>query len=151
MCAWDEGFVNIIEILSGVIIGAAIPLIKDWLAARRAEKIERIKLHDAQRIKAYQMAYEFSSALRLSLKDKSQDKDLSFINGCAAKLYAVNENLPYYSKSVRSSLIELEGIMETVVDSIMDKESNSDLINKKVPPISERLRGEILYDFRIWE
>jgi len=135
----------------GVLVGAAIPLLKDWLSSRRAEKLERIKLHDTQRIKAYQAAYKFSSTLRMSLKDKTQAKDLAFLNDSAAELYSVIENLPYYSKSVRSSLIELEGVMEHVMNNILDKDANSDLITEKLNPISERLRNEILCDFKVWE
>ncbi|MDA3807233.1 MAG: hypothetical protein PF440_04885 [Thiomicrorhabdus sp.] len=139
------------EIIIGVITGAAIPLLKDWLSARRTEKLERIKLHDTQKIKAYQIAYKFSSTLRMSLKDKSQAKDLAFLNNCASELYTVIENLPYYSKRVRSSLIELESVMENVMNNIMEKDANSDLINEKVNPISDRLRNEILCDFKVWE
>ena len=139
------------ESIIGVIIGAAIPLLKDWLSARRAEKLERIKLHDTHKIKAYQMAYKFSSTLRMSLKDKTQAKDLAFLNNCASELYSVIENLPYYSKNVRSSLIELEGVMENIMNNIMERDANSDLINEKVNPISDRLSKEILCDYKIWE
>jgi hypothetical protein len=52
---------------------------------------------------------------------------------------------------VRSSLIELEGVMEHVMNNILDKDANSDLITEKVNPISERLRNEILCDFKVWE
>jgi hypothetical protein len=62
----------------GVVVGAAIPLIKDWISGRRAEKLERIKLHDVQKISAYQKAYKFSLSLRMSLKDRTQSKDLAF-------------------------------------------------------------------------
>ncbi|MDQ7059541.1 MAG: hypothetical protein Q9N62_14575 [Ghiorsea sp.] len=51
------------EIIIGVIAGAAIPLLKDWISARRSEKLERIKLHDTQRIKAYQVAYNLNPAI----------------------------------------------------------------------------------------
>lgn len=139
------------ESIIGVVVGAAIPLLKDWLSSRRAEKLERIKLHDTQKIRAYQMAYKFSSTLRMSLRDITQAKDLAFINSCAAELYSVIENLPFYSKSVRSSLIELESVMEHVLNNIQDKDANSDLIVEKVYPISERLRNEILCDFKVWE
>jgi len=135
----------------GVLIGAAIPLFKDWLSARRAVKLERIKLHDIQKINAYQIAYKFSSTLRMSLKDKTQAKDLAFFNGCASELYEVIENLPYYSKNLRVSLIELEGVMEHVMNNIMEKDANSDLVTDKVSPISEQLRNEILIDYKIWE
>lgn len=135
----------------GVLIGAAIPLFKDWLSARRAVKLERIKLHDTQKIKAYQIAYKFSSTLRMSLKDKTQAKDLAFLNGCASQLYEVIENLPYYSKNLRVSLIELESVMEHVMNNIMEQDTNSDLVTDKVSPISERLRNEILSDYKIWE
>ena len=139
------------EIIIGVITGAAIPLLKDWISARRAEKLERIKLHDTQKIKAYQIAYKFSSTLRMSLKDKSQAKDLAFLNNCASELYTVIENLPYYSKRVRYSLIELESVMENVMNNIMERDANSDLINEKVNSILERLSNEILCDFKVWE
>lgn len=135
----------------GVLIGAAIPLFKEWLSSRRAVKLERIKLHDAQKIKAYQIAYKFSSTLRMSLKDKTQAKDLTFLNGCASELYEVIENLPYYSKNLRVSLIELESVMEHVMNNIMEKDTNSDLVTNKVSPISERLRNVILNDYKIWE
>lgn len=135
----------------GVLIGAAIPLFKDWLSSRRAVKLERIKLHDTQKIKAYQIAYKFSSTLRMSLKDKTQAKDLAFLNGCASELYEVIENLPYYSKNLRVSLIELESVMEHVMNNIMEKDTNSDLVTNKVSPISERLRNVILNDYKIWE
>lgn len=135
----------------GVLIGAAIPLFKDWLSARRAVKLERIKLHDTQKIKAYQIAYKFSSTLRMSLKDKTQAKDLAFLNGSASELYEVIENLPYYSKDLRVSLIELESVMEHVMNNIMEQDTNSDLVTDKVSPISERLRNEILSDYKIWE
>jgi len=135
----------------GVLIGAAIPLFKDWLSARRAVKLERIKLHDIQKIKAYQIAYKFSSTLRMSLKDKTQAKDLAFLNGCASELYEVIENLPYYSKNLRVSLIELESVMEYVMNNIMEQDTNSDLVTDKVSPISERLRNDILSDYKIWK
>lgn len=139
------------EALIGVIVGAAISILKDWISARRAEKLERIKLHDTQRIKAYQIAYKFSSNLRMSLKDKTQARDLAFLNNCASGLYAVIENLPYYSKRVRSSLIELESVVEYVMNNIMERDTNSDLIDEKVKPISVRLNNEILCDFKVWE
>lgn len=139
------------ESIIGVLVGASIPLLKDWLSSRRAEKLERIKLHDNQRINAYKLAYKFSSTLRISLKDRTQAKDLAFLNGCAAELYAVIENLPYYSKRVRGSLIELENVMESIINNVMDNDANSDLITEKVNPISERLRDEILCDFKVWE
>jgi len=135
----------------GVVVGAAIPLAKDWLSGRRAEKLERIKLHDAQKISAYQKAYKFSSTLRMSLKDGTQSKDLAFLNGCAAELYLVIENLPYYSPTIRNSLIELEGIIEFVMNNIIEKEHNSNMVSEKVSPISDRLKREILNDFKIWE
>jgi len=90
------------ESIIGVLVGAAIPLSKDWLTSRRAEKLEKIKMHDTARVKAYQAAYKFSSTLRLSLKDKTQRKDLVLLNGSAGNLLSVIENLPYYSKSVKS-------------------------------------------------
>lgn len=139
------------EGIIGVIIGAAIPIIKDWLSGRRAEKLERIKLHDAQKIKAYQMAYKFSSTLRVSMNDKTQAKDLAFLNNCASDLYSVIENLPYYSQHVRVSLIELENIMENIMNNIMDKDGNSNMINEKVSPISKQLNRKILEDFKLWE
>lgn len=139
------------DLIIGVIAGAAIPLLKDWISALRAEKLERIKLHDTQRIKAYQVAYKFSSTLRMSLKDNTQAKDLAFLNNSASGLYAGIENLPYYSKSVRSSLIELESVMENVMNNIMERDANSDLIDEKVKPVSVRLNNEILNDFKVWE
>ncbi len=139
------------EIIVGVIVGAAIPLIKDWLAGLRVEKIERIKLHDTQKIKAYQLAYKFSSTLRMSMNDKTQAKDLAFLNNCGSELYSVIENLPYYSQSVRASLIELESIMEHIMNNIMDKDSNSNMINEQISPISKRLNKEVLEDFKLWE
>ena len=139
------------ESIIGVIIGAAIPLIKDWLSGRRAEKLERIKLHDTQKIKAYQMAYKFSSTLRMSMHDKTQAKDLAFLNNCASDLYSVIENLPYYSQPVRASLIELESIMEKIMNNIMDEDNNSNMINEKLGPISKRFNKEVLNDFKLWE
>lgn len=139
------------SIIGGVLVGAAIPLLKDWLSSLRAEKLERIKLHDTQRLKAYQTANKFLSSLKLSLQDKTQAGDLAFLNGSAAELYSAIDNLPYYSKSVKSSLIELDGVMEHVRSNILDKEANVNLINEKVRPISERLRNEILCDLKVWE
>lgn len=139
------------ESIIGVLVGAAIPLFKDWLSSRRAIKLERVKLHDTQKIRVYQMAYKFSSTLRMSLKDKAQAKDLAFLNGCVSELYSVIENLPYYSKSVRNSIIELESIMEDIMNNIMEQDNNSDLVTEKVKPISERLRNEILCDYKVWE
>jgi len=135
----------------GVIIGAAIPILKDWLSGRRAEKLERIKIHDSKKIEAYQKAYQFSSALRVSLDDNTQPKDLAFLNGNAATLYSVLENLPYFSPKVRDSLIQLEAVMESVMKNISDVENNSKLAREKVTPISNRLKNEILNDFRVWE
>lgn len=135
----------------GVVIGAAIPLIKDWLSSRRAEKLERIKLHDSERISAYKKAYQFSSLLRMSLEDKTQAKDLAFLNTCAAQLISLLENLPYYSPKVRNSLIELENIVEAISSDIMNEASNSKIVIESVSKISIRLKKEILNDFNIWE
>ena len=41
--------------------------------------------------------------------------------------------------------------MENVMNNIMERDPNSDLINEKVNPISEKLSDEILSDFKIWE
>ncbi len=87
----------------------------------------------------------------MSLKDKTQAKDLAFLNNCAAELYSIIENLPYYSKRLRASLIELENVMENVMTNIMERDANSNLITEKVHPIAERLSNEILCDFKVWE
>ena len=134
----------------GVIVGAAIPLIKDWFSASRAERLERVKLHDSKRIVAYQKAYEFSTTLRMSLKDDTQNVDLAFLNGSAAKLYAVIENLPYYSETIRNILLELESTMEFVMGNILNTEENSQMIRERVFPISVKLKNEILNDLRVW-
>lgn len=141
----------VMDSIIGVLVGAAIPLLKDWICYLRAEKLERIKLHDTQRIKAYQKAYKFSSTLRMSLKDNTQAKDLAFLNGSSSDLYSVIESLPYYSKRVRSILIDLEDVMDRIMNNILDKDANSDLVIEKVNPISDRLRHELLRDFRVWE
>lgn len=138
------------ESLLGVIIGAGIPIIKDFLSGRRAEKLERIKLHDAQKLKAYQIAYKFTSTLRMSLKDATQSKDLAFLNGCAKDLYLVIENLPYFSKRLIAGFVELENVMESIMSDIMNIEGNVKLIDEKVKPLSERLRNEIVSELEMW-
>ena len=139
-----------LEVLLGVITGAAIPLLKDLLAGRRAEKLERIKLHDLQRLKAYQAAYKFSSTLRNSLKDTSQATDLAFFNKCVKDLYLIIEDLPYYSENLRTKFIELEDVMESIMDNMMDKEVNSSLVKDKVMPLSVLLRDEIVLELKMW-
>lgn len=141
---------NLLPII-GVVVGAAIPLIKDWISGRRAEKLERIKLHDVQKISAYQKAYKFSSSLRMSLIDRTQSKDLAFLNACAEELFLVIENLPYYSPTIRNSLIELEGIIEFIMNNITEEDKNSNMVNEKVSLISEKLKREIINDFKIWK
>lgn len=145
------GYITDLLPLIGVIVGAAIPLVKDWLSGRRAEKLERIKLHDAQKLTAYKRAYKFCSVLRLYLRDQAQSKDLAFLNGCAAELYRVLEELPYYSSTIKNSLIELESAIEFVMNNIMDVKVNSTMVIEKVEPISDRLKNEILSDLRVWE
>mgnify|MGYP001431529896 CR=1 FL=1 len=140
-----------IDSIISFLIGAAIPLIKDWLYSLGAEKIERIKLHDLQRIKAYQIAYRLSTTLRISLRDHTQSKDLSFINGCAAELYSAIEHLPYYSKCIRSTLIDPETIMEHVMSDVIKIEENTEIITKKVLPLSKKLHHEIISDFETWD
>lgn len=135
----------------GVVIGAAIPLIKDWLSGRRAEKLERIKLHDSERISAYKKAYQFSSLLRMSLEDNTQAKDLAFFNACSGQLFSLLENLPYYSPKVRNSLIELENVVESISKDILNVAGNSKVVVEKVSPISIRLKKDILDDFKMWE
>lgn len=137
--------------MMGVVIGASIPLIKDWLSGRRAEKLERIKLHDSERISAYKKAYQFSSLLRMSLEDKTQAKDLAFLNTCSGELYSLLENLPYYSPKVRNSLIELENVLESIMKNIMNVASNSKLVVEKVSQISSTLKQDLLEDFKMWE
>jgi len=147
----SEEFLKDLLLIFGVIVGAAIPLVKDWLFGRRAEKLERIKLHDSKKIEAYQKAYQFSSTLRLSLIDSTQTKDLAFLNSCAAKLFSLLEELPYYSPKIREILIELEGVMESVMHNVINMENNSKMICEKVSPISIKLKDEILNDLKVWE
>ncbi|WP_147172709.1 hypothetical protein [Pseudomonas sp. SJZ079] len=136
--------------IAGVVIGAAIPLLKDWLSGRRVEKIEKIKLHDIKKLEAYQRAYKFSSTLRLSLLDSTQSEDLAFLNGCAAELFSTIGYLPYYSPQVRSSLVELEQVIEAVMNNIMDEEYNIGLVEKRVGPLSIRLKSEIIKELNAW-
>jgi len=117
---------------------------------KEQKKLERIKLHDVQKLKAYQIAYKFSSTLRLTLNDDTQRKDLAFLNGCAKELYLVIENLPYFSNRLRDTFIKLETVMESVMSSIMNIEGNENLINNEVKPISERLKNEIISEFKTW-
>ncbi|MGK0439136.1 MAG: hypothetical protein ACJATK_002094 [Paracoccaceae bacterium] len=41
--------------------------------------------------------------------------------------------------------------MEYVMNNIMERDTNSDLIDEKVEPVSVRLNNEILCDFKVWE
>ncbi|HEY3566458.1 MAG TPA: hypothetical protein VGP73_00895 [Thermoanaerobaculia bacterium] len=135
----------------GVALGAAIPLLKDFIAGRRAEKIERLKIHDSERLKAYRKALEFASELRFIMRDDNQTKDLTFLNGCSGKLYRVLSNLPYYSPKVREGFLEMETLMCHIMGNIMDGEGNTTLVTGKVPSLIDALRKNILADFRKWD
>jgi hypothetical protein len=135
----------------GVAMGAAIPLLKDFIEGRRAEKIERIRIHDSERLKAYREALEFVSWFRFIMNDDKQTKDLTFLNGCSGKLHQVLSNLPYFSPKVREGFLVMEALMYHIMGNIMDKEGSSTLVAGKVPNVIDGLRKNILDDFKKWD
>ena len=139
------------DTIVGVVIGAAIPLLKDFFAGRHAEKIERIKIHDSEKLKAYREALKFVSSLRFIMSDDKQSKDLVFLNGCSGVLHDVMSMLPYFSPKVREGFLEIETVMHHVMGNIMKKQENIILVMGKVPNVIDGLRKSILDDFKKWD
>lgn len=154
MSFYEQASLNVINgtfALLGVLIGLVIPILKDFLNNKNFQKLERIKIHDTDKITAYKKAFVFSSTLKVKFWDTKQKSDLSFLNACSGKLHEVLSDLPYFSSDLRSLLLEIESLLEDVIINFSDSDANCENINKKIPIMFKKLNKQLLDDFRKWE
>ncbi|WP_321991487.1 hypothetical protein [Marispirochaeta aestuarii] len=146
---------NGIFTLLGVLLGGFIPIIKDLINRKAQYKIERIKLHDQDKIEAYKTLYLLVRDLRLinhEKQDKSgQKKDLDFLGTYAKRILECNPNYPYFTKEIRNDLLKLNAVLEKVMFYVMEEDKNIKTIESELPSILLSLDKNILKEFTVWE
>ncbi|MDH5718928.1 MAG: hypothetical protein OEZ22_14975 [Spirochaetia bacterium] len=137
--------------IGGVIIGAIIPLLKDLISNKNANKLERIKIHDKDRIQAYQDAFDFTNVLKVEYWDKNKDMDIQFLNACSEKFFKIFKQIPYYSKNVRNNILEIEELNDKLFINIANKQDNNKLVGEEISEIYKKLRKNLKDDFKKWD
>lgn len=141
---------NVIFSLIGVAIGAAIPLVKDFLQARNQRAIEIIKLHDKDKMNAYRHLLVYARTLTVITWPDNSSVYSDFKDSCKKEITKLVEFYPYYSKAVMKILDEIENLYHmTIIDADWTIPPK-DVIEKKLPELSNKLYKQVTDDFKKW-
>jgi len=143
--------INGIFTLGGVFLGLLFPLIKDLISNKAILKIERIKLHDSNKIEAYKKAYHLTDKLKIVTWESDQKIDITFLNTCGKELFEIISDMPYFSKVIRNDLLEIESLFDEVIIDFKKTDKNCELIEKRIPELFIKLRTHLLTEFSKWE
>ena len=98
--------------LLGVVIGNALTLITNWQNNRQQIRIEKLKLHDSARIKAYRRVARFARKLSGSIFPLAEDKQSEFDH--IMKKYYFDDELEqdyiYFNSHIQEILDKFEDL-----------------------------------------
>jgi len=131
--------------LFGVVLGAAGAMLKDIILRNIPVKLEKIRIHDKDRIEAYKELIVFTKDLQNSTFPAAEYKRVDFKRIMKAKYESkILRNLPYYSKYIIERLEKMEDYYTCLIrtELIGDVDCN-DFVEKELFEMSNEINREI--------
>lgn len=142
-------YINGLFALGGAIIGGLFPIIKDIITTNTQIKIERIKMHDKDKLHAYKLLLIYSKELLDIVKPDNHEYVDDFIH--SYKFEGFIEYFPYYSKEIIKKINKLVNLYDCFqmhdIDWIEDPRKK---IKNELPTLAYDLHKLIYNDFSKW-
>jgi len=105
----DPAIINGLFALAGMVLGAAGAILKDIILRNQPIKLEKVRIHDKDRIEAYKELIVFTKDLQNSAFPAAESKEEDFKRIMKAKYESkILRNLPYYNKGIIEKLEKME-------------------------------------------
>src|SRR5713226_8989682 len=105
----DSAVVTGLFALAGVIVGSLVPLIRDILNSRAQIRLERVRLHDVERVEAHKRLFAFARRLSNRTFPLAENKRRVFLDLMRNEyLGKAQLDYLYFSRGVTKLLDELE-------------------------------------------
>lgn len=136
--------------LVGVIVGAAIPLVRDLLLSKNQRRIEIIKLHDKEKMDAYRHLLKYSKGLSIVAWPDNDRVYSDFITDCKNDFSKLVEYYPYYSEAIMKILDRIENLYHATIIDVEWVHPPRETIEKELPDIARTLYKQVITDFKKW-
>ncbi len=138
--------------LGGVILGSLGAILKDIILRKLPVQLERVRIHDKDRIEAYKELIVFIRDIQNSSFPLAESKEADFRRIMKDKYEdKILRNLPYYNKHVIEGLDKMESnyLCLTNPDSIPEVDCSS-FIDKELFEIANKISKEIKIVIKSW-
>lgn len=142
---------NGISTLIGVVTGVAISFVKDLILARNQRKIERIKLHDKDKMAAYRHLLKYAKGLAVITWPDNDSVYSDFVNTCRDDFSTLIEFYPYYSRDIMKVLDRLESLYHMTIIDVDWITPPRETIGKELPEIANKLYQQVIDDLKKWQ
>lgn len=142
---------NGISTLIGVVTGAAISFVKDLILARNQRKIEKMKLHDKNKMAAYKHLIKYAKGLAVITWPDNDSIYSDFFNTCRDNFSTLIESYPYYSKDIMKILDKIESLYHMTLIDVNWETPPRATIEKELPEIANKLYKQVIDDFKKWQ
>jgi hypothetical protein len=138
---WDN-----LYLLPAVLIGAAGPLIKDWLNNRAQFRLEKLRIHESSRINVYRQLLVFAGDLQNNIFPHAEDKRVKFEDAMRRHYYGKIElDQIYFSGRIHEIPDEFENQFTCLTQDTLISETYGeveDFLNNKLYQMATELREE---------
>ena len=105
----DPGVLNGLFALGGVILGSIGAILRDIILRKLPVQIERVRIHDKDRIEAYKELIVFIRDIQNSSFPLAEDKEADFKEIMKDRYEdKILRNMPYYHKDIIEELEKME-------------------------------------------
>lgn len=106
---FDPATINGLFALGGVVLGSIVTILKDIILRKLPIQLEKVRIHDKNRIEAYKELIVFTKELQNSSFPLAENKKADFRKLMKARYEdKILRNLPYYNKYIIERLEKLE-------------------------------------------
>ena len=122
-------------VIVGMLIGAGLPLLRDWLSWRKDITLERLKIHDKDKLEAHKKLFAFARRLANETFPLAEDKANRFRKVMKTHFEAVDEGYIYFDKEAQEILDHCEEAYVCINEPDLVEETDnyvSDFLRKKI-------------------
>ncbi|OGP68788.1 MAG: hypothetical protein A2W27_02200 [Deltaproteobacteria bacterium RBG_16_44_11] len=149
----DPGVLNGLFALGGVILGSIGAILRDIILRKLPVQIERVRIHDKDRIEAYKELIVFIRDIQNSSFPLAEDKEADFKEIMKDRYEdKILRNMPYYHKDIIEELEKMESNYLCLTNRDLISEVDcSHFIEEELYQTANKISKEIKAAIKSWK